>query len=105
MAAVIKNLYIEQGADYSFDITLYDDAGLPYDMTIYELVGVVKIGLVVLPFTFVESLAGVTTLSLTAAQTSTMETGLGEYSVQLKDNVLAVRRLLQGRVHVDEEIR
>lgn len=106
MAAEIIDIFIEQGADFSLDITLTDDLGVPYDLTVHTLSGRIQIDSTIFELTFVEDVDGLVYVNIPALTTDTIPHGVGKYTITLTNDVTsAADRILSGRAYIDKRIK
>lgn len=105
--AAVKNLYIDQGADFNAQITIYDDNNAPWDLNGYT--GEAKIRKsyysstsvnFVVTFTAVRT-TGTVILDLTSAQTSSLEQGRYLYDVVLTNASGKKTRVIEGIVTIN----
>lgn len=107
MGAEINDIYIEQGVDFTLNMTLADFAGVSYDLDLYTLSGSIKIDTSTYPLTFTEvvGVEGAVIMSLLATDTAVMQKGTGRYAIDITEDLTAeVDRLVKGRVYIDEGI-
>lgn len=105
--AAAKNLYIDQGTDFSVQLTIYDDNNQPWDLTGYT--GSAKIrksyySLNSVNFTLsfdVARTTGIITLELTSSQTSSMEYGRYLYDVVITNLSNKKTRVIEGIVTIN----
>ena len=105
--AAVKNLYVDQGADFSAQLTIYDDNNAPWDLTGYT--GLAKIrksyystNSVDFTVTFnVNRTTGIINLILNSSQTSTMEQGRYLYDVVITNNSNKKTRVIEGIVTIN----
>lgn len=106
MGAEIKDLYIEQGVDFTFDMTLTKFDGSLYDMDKYTVDGSIKIDTFTFIPTFTEIVSPyVVRMSLSALQTATFPKGVGRYVIEMVEDATGSRdRLVKGRMYIDEGV-
>jgi hypothetical protein len=105
--AAVKNLYIDQGADFNAQITVYDDNNAPWDLTGYT--GIAKIRKSYYSSTSVDftvsfnvlRTTGIINLDLTSSQTSNMEYGRYLYDVVLVNGAGKKTRVIEGIVTIN----
>jgi|TARA_B100001094_G_scaffold39332_2_gene33814 hypothetical protein len=109
--AAITNLLIEQGANFSSTITLFND-----DDTVFNLTGYTAAGQIRKSYssssasaTFTISFSadrseGQITLSLTSTQTAAVEEGRYVYDIEVTSSDSVVTRVLQGTVTVSPNV-
>lgn len=105
--AAVKNLYIDQGSDFSAQITIYDDNNSPWNLTGYT--GAAKIRKSYYSTNYVNftvsfnavRTTGIVILELSASQTSIMEQGRYLYDVVLSDSSGKKTRVIEGIVTIN----
>ncbi len=103
--AAVHNLYIDQGADFSAEIGIYDDFNLPWNLTGYT--GSAKIRKSYYSSTSVDFTVTVNTnngtvsLSLTSSTTVNMEQGRYLYDVVITSNGGVKTRVIEGIVTIN----
>ena len=103
--AAVHNLYIDQGADFSAEIGIYDDANLPWDLDGYT--GSAKIKKSYYSSTSVEfnvtvnTSNGTVSLSLPSSATLNMEQGRYLYDVVITSNGGVKTRVIEGIVTIN----
>ena len=105
--AAVKNLYIDQGADFNAQITIYDDNNAPWNLDGYT--GEAKIRKSYYSSTSVDftvsfpsiRTTGTVILDLTSAQTSTLEHGRYLYDVLLTNSSGKKTRVIEGIVTIN----
>lgn len=105
--AAIKNLYIDQGADFNAQITIYDDNNQPWNLTGYT--GAAKIRKSYYSSTsvnFTVSFAaarntGIIILELPSSQTSALEQGRYLYDVVITNISGKKTRVIEGIVTIN----
>ena len=102
--AAVHNLYIDQGADYSAEIGIFDDFNTPWDLNGYT--GEAKIkksysSSTSTPFIVTINAAGTVTLALTAANTSTLSDGRYLYDVVITSAAGTKTRVIEGLVTIN----
>ena len=101
--AIIANLYIDQGTDYSVTIDCTDSAGEVLNLTGYTAAAQMRktYGSSTISATFTTSInasAGQVTLSLTDTQTSALEAGRYVYDLNIKKtSTSATTRVVEGQ--------
>lgn len=105
--AAVKNLYVDQGTDFSVQLTIYDDNNSPWDLTGYT--GQAKIRKsyysstsvnFVLSFHAVRT-TGIITLELNSSQTSLLEQGRYLYDVVITNSSNKKTRVIEGIVTIN----
>jgi|TARA_Y100000004_G_scaffold52331_1_gene58025 hypothetical protein len=102
--AAVHNLYIDQGADFSADIGIFDDFNSPWDLSGYT--GAAKIkksyySSTSTPFTVSVNAAGTVTLALTAANTASLSEGRYLYDVVITSAGGTKTRVIEGLVTIN----
>jgi hypothetical protein len=103
--AAVHNLYIDQGADFSAEIGIYDDGNLPWDLNGYT--GSAKIKKSYYSSTSVDFTVTVNTnngtvsLSLPSSTTIDMEQGRYLYDVVITSNGGVKTRVIEGIVTIN----
>ena len=102
--AAVHNLYIDQGADFSADIGIFDDFNTAWGLTGYT--GAAKIkksyySSTSTPFTVSVNAAGTVTLALTAANTSSLSEGRYLYDVVITSAGGSKTRVIEGLVTIN----
>ena len=102
--AAVHNLYIDQGADFSADIGIFDDFNSSWDLTGY--LGAAKIkksynSSTSTPFTVSVNAAGTITLALSAVNTSTLAEGRYLYDVVITSAAGLKTRVIEGLVTIN----
>jgi hypothetical protein len=103
--AAVHNLYIDQGADFSAEIGIYDDFNFPWDLTDYT--GSAKIKKSYYSSNSVEFAVTVNantatvSLSLPYNITSTMEQGRYLYDVVITSGTGVKTRVIEGIVTIN----
>lgn len=105
--ASVKNLYIDQGADFNAQITIFDDSNSPWDLTNYTGESKIKKSYYssnsvdfTVSFPVVRT-TGIVILELTSAQTSSLEQGRYLYDIVLTDSYGTKTRVLEGIVTIN----
>ena len=103
--AAVQNLYIDQGADFSADIGIYDDFNSPWDLNGYTGESKIKksyYSSTSTPFTVTVNAATATvTLALTAANTSALSEGRYLYDVVITSAAGTKTRVIEGLVTIN----
>ena len=106
--AVYANLLVDQGSDFTADISVVNDAG-SVDISSYTYRGQIR-------KTYMSSTAvdfytsttnpsdGQLTISLSAAQTSGMKAGRYVYDVEIVDGIGNVTRVIEGQLEVTPRV-
>ena len=111
--AATANLYIEQGATFTSDITVRDNAGEAYDLTGYSASAKMALGyastrtrVTITTSVASDPTTGVVTLSLTPTETSSLEAPARYvYDVELlKASDNSVIRVIQGIITVSPNV-
>ena len=102
--AAVHNLYIDQGADFSAQIGIYDDSNLPWNLAGYT--GSAKIkksyySSTSVDFTVSVNGNGTVSLSLPSSSTSNMEQGRYLYDVVITSNGGVKTRVIEGIVTIN----
>ena len=102
--AAVHNLYIDQGADFSADIGIFDDSNTAWNLSGYT--GAAKIkksysSSTSTPFTVSVNAAGTISLSLTSTATSTLAEGRYLYDVVITSAGGAKTRVIEGLVTIN----
>lgn len=102
--AAVHNLYIDQGADFSAEIGIYDDANFPWDLDGYT--GLAKIkksyySSTAVEFTVSVDDKGLVSLSLPSNVTSNMEQGRYLYDVVITSAGGVKTRVIEGIVTIN----
>jgi len=105
--AAVKNLYVDQGADFDVQFVVYNNNNNPRDLTDYT--GLAKIKKSYYSTTYVSFLVtfsstrtdGIVNLNLTSSQTSLMEQGRYLYDVVLSDPSNKKIRVIEGVVTIN----
>lgn len=104
--AIISNLTIDQGSDFSVTITVEDNDGNIVDISGYTVEGKIKknyASLTSVEFSTtspITSTDGTINLTLTDAQTKDMEAGRYVYDVEITSSGGGTTRVLEGQVEV-----
>ena len=103
--AIIANLYIDQGTDFSITVDVTDSAGDILDLSNYTASAQIRktysSSTVSETFsTTVSELAGQVTLSLTDTQTSGLEGGRYVYDLNITSNGGVTTRVIEGQAIV-----
>ena len=106
--AAVQNLYIDQGADFSVDIGIYDDFNSPWDLNGYTGESKIKksyYSSTSTPFTVtVNAATGTVTLALTAANTSALSEGRYLYDVVITSAAGTKTRVIEGLVTINQGV-
>jgi len=111
--AATANLYIEQGATFTSDVTVRDNAGEAYDLTGYNASAKMALGyastrtrVTITTSVASDPTTGVVTLSLTPTETSSLEAPARYvYDVELlKASDNSVIRVIQGIITVSPNV-
>lgn len=102
--AAVHNLYIDQGADFSADIGIFDDFNTAWNLSGYT--GEAKIkksyySSTSTSFTVSVNAAGTVTLTLTATNTSTLDEGRYLYDVVITSAGGSKTRVIEGLVTIN----
>ncbi len=105
--AAVKNLYVDQGTDFSVQLTIYDDNNSPWNLTGYT--GQAKIRKSYYSSTSVNftlsfhavRTTGVITLELNSSQTSLLEQGRYLYDVVITNPSNKKTRVIEGIVTIN----
>jgi len=103
----ISNLYVDQGSDFSTNITINDSAGAALDLTNYTASAQIRKTYSSSSFTDftvvfdADRLTGKITLSLTNAQTSALNPGSYVYDVLISDYNTVKTRVVEGSVTIN----
>jgi hypothetical protein len=103
--AIIANLYIDQGTDFSITVDVTDSAGDILDLSDYTASAQIRktysSSTVSETFsTTISELAGQVTLSLTDTQTSGLEGGRYVYDLNITSNGGVTTRVIEGQAIV-----
>ena len=105
--AAIANFTIEQGTDFSSDVTVTDNAGDTFDLTGYSAFSGLSKGYssfytrTTIATTITTPSTGVITLDLTAEQTANLEEGRYVYDVEIiRGSDSTVTRVIEGLITV-----
>lgn len=99
------NLYVEQGADFSTVITVYENDGTAKDLTDYVAESQMRRSYtsttsVAINATVTNPTAGQITLSMDAATTATLRPGRYVYDLIITDPAPTITRVMEGIVTV-----
>lgn len=105
--AAVKNLYIDQGADFNAQITIYDDNNFPWNLDGYA--GEAKIKKSYFSTTSVDftvtfstiSESGTIILELSSDKTSSLEPGRYLYDVLITNSSGKKTRVIEGIVTIN----
>lgn len=102
--AAVHNLYIDQGADFSADIEIFDDFNTAWNLTGYT--GAAKIkksyySSTSTAFTVSVNAAGSVNLALTATNTSSLAEGRYLYDVVITSSGGTKTRVIEGLVTIN----
>lgn len=103
--AIIANLYIDQGTDFSVTVDVTDSAGDILELSGYSASAQIRktysSSSVSASFsTSIAELAGQVTLSLTDTQTSALESGRYVYDLNITSGAGLVTRVIEGQAIV-----
>jgi D-Tyr-tRNAtyr deacylase len=103
--AIIANLYIDQGTDFSITVDVTDSAGETLDLSNYTAAAQIRktysSSTVSATFaTSIAELAGQVTISLTDTQTSAIEAGRYVYDLNITSAAGVVTRVIEGQAIV-----
>ena len=103
--AIIANLYIDQGTDYTITVDVTDSAGDVLDLTGYTATAQVRKTYTSssLSATFTTSInasAGQVTISLTDTQTSALQAGRYVYDLNIESGGVVKTRFIEGQAVV-----
>ena len=104
--AILANLFIDQGTDYTITIDTTDSAGEILDLTGYTAASQIRktyssSNATQTFATSINASAGQVTLSLTDTQTNAMEAGRYVYDVEItKTSTSEITRIVEGQVEV-----
>ena len=105
--ASINNIVIDQGTSFRLSVVLTNDDGSPKDLTSYEVNSQIRRSYYTNTFTaFTTSkvnLTGEITISLSAAETSSLKAGRYVYDIEIEDPSETVR-VIEGIVTVTPEV-
>ena len=109
--AAITNLLIEQGANFSSTITLFNDDDTVFNLTDYTAAGQIRKSYSSSSASATFSILfsadrseGQITLSLTSTQTAAVEEGRYVYDIEVTSSDSVVTRVLQGTVTVSPNV-
>ncbi|AGE60395.1 L-shaped tail fiber protein assembly [Pelagibacter phage HTVC008M] len=109
--AAITNLLIEQGANFSSTITLFNDDDTVFNLTDYTAAGQIRKSYSSSSASATFSIAfsadrsaGQITLSLTPTQTAALEEGRYVYDIEVTSSDSVVTRVIQGTVTVSPNV-
>jgi hypothetical protein len=102
--AAVHNLYIDQGADFSAEIGIFDDFNTPWDLNGYT--GAAKIkksysSSTSTPFNVTVNSAGTVTLALTSTNTASLSEGRYLYDVVITSAAGTKTRVIEGLVTIN----
>ena len=93
--ASINNIVIDQGTTFTLSVTLTNDDGTPKDLTTYEVNSQIRKSYYTNTFTAFTTnkvnLTGEITISLSAAETSSLKAGRYVYDIEIEDASETVR--------------
>ena len=103
--AIIANLYIDQGTDFSITVDVTDSAGDTLDLSNYTASAQIRKTYTSTSVsetfsTSISELAGQVTLSLTDTQTSGLEGGRYVYDLNITSNGGVTSRVIEGQAIV-----
>lgn len=102
--AAVHNLYIDQGADFSANIGIFDDFNSPWDLNGYSCQAKIKKSYYSSsshPFDVSVDVTGSVTLSLTSNTTTSIEQGRYLYDVVLTSAAGTKTRVIEGLVTIN----
>ena len=102
--AAVHNLYIDQGADFSVEIGIYDDFNTPWNLNGYTGEAKVKKSYYsssAYNFTVSVATGGMITLTMPAATTSLIEQGRYLYDVVITSSAGTKTRVIEGLVTIN----
>ena len=100
--AIIANLYIDQGTDYTITVDVTDSAGDILDLTGYTATAQIRktytsSSLSATFTTSIAAVAGQVTISLTDTQTSALEAGRYVYDLNIESSGGVKTRVIEGQ--------
>jgi hypothetical protein len=100
--AIIANLYIDQGTDYTITVDVTDSAGDILDLTDYTATAQIRktytsSSLSATFTTSIAAVAGQVTISLTDTQTSALEAGRYVYDLNIESGTGVKTRVIEGQ--------
>lgn len=103
--AIIANLYIDQGTDYTITVDVTDFAGDILDLTGYTATAQMRktyssSSLSATFTTSISAVAGQVTISLTDTQTSALEAGRYVYDLNIESSLGVKTRVIEGQAVV-----
>jgi|TARA_B110000305_G_scaffold176213_1_gene195022 hypothetical protein len=103
--AIIANLYIDQGTDYTITVDVTDSAGDILDLTGYTATAQIRktytsSSLSATFTTSISAAAGQVTISLTDTQTSALEAGRYVYDLNIESSGGVKTRVIEGQAVV-----
>ena len=103
--AIIANLYIDQGTDYTITVDVTDSAGDILDLTDYTATAQIRktytsSSLSATFTTSIAAVAGQVTISLTDTQTSALEAGRYVYDLNIESGGGVKTRVIEGQAVV-----
>lgn len=103
--AIIANLYIDQGTDYTITVDVTDSAGDVLDLTGYTATAQVRktytsSSLSATFTTSINAAAGQVTISLTDTQTSALQAGRYVYDLNIESGGGVKTRVIEGQAVV-----
>jgi len=102
--AAVHNLYIDQGADFSAEIGIYDDFNSPWNLSGYSGEAKLKKSYYSSTshnFTVSVGTNGSVTLSMTAAATAAIEQGRYLYDVVITSTAGTKTRVIEGLITIN----
>ena len=102
--AAVHNLYIDQGADFSVEIGIYDDFNSPWNLSGYTGEAKLKKSYYSSSshnFTVSVGTNGSVTLSMTAAATAAIEQGRYLYDVVITSTAGTKTRVIEGLITIN----
>lgn len=102
--AAVHNLYIDQGADFSAEIGIFDDFNTPWDLNGYTGAANIKKSYsssTSTPFTVTVNASGTVTLALTSTNTASLSEGRYLYDVVITSAAGTKTRVIEGLVTIN----
>ena len=105
--ASINNIVIDQGTSFRLSVVLTNDDGSPKDLSTYQVNSQIRKSYYTNTFTAFSTekvnLTGEITISLSAAETSSLKAGRYVYDIEIEDPSETVR-VIEGIVTVTPEV-